>query len=155
MIDPTAGSAVKNLARIDKAMGKEEQAKNTLIAYLDSSPEDRQARAMLSELVVLTADSAEAQQQLEALLEQEPGNTSVRAQLVKLHFDQASYARVLELTDALQDEAVVEQSILIELRGKSLINLGQPEQAMDTWRRWLQLAPNSVLGKTTIIRIPS
>jgi len=146
VLEPLDPSAVKSLAKIQLRTGEESRALELISAYLKENPDDEEANGILSELVVSTAPFAQAETQLIELLQKDPSNMEVKGRLVKLYFDHGKYEQVSVQTENLTDEDIKAQPMLMELRGKSLFNLGNAEGAMSVWERWVKLAPDSVLA---------
>jgi putative PEP-CTERM system TPR-repeat lipoprotein len=145
-IEPLDPSAVKSLAKIQLRIGEEARAMELISAYLKEHPEDADANGILSELVVATESYQQAETRLLEILEKDPANLEVKARLMKLYFDNDKHEQVSVQTEKLTDENIKSQPLLIELRGKSLFILGDPEGAATTWERWVKLAPDSVLA---------
>lgn len=145
-IDPLDPSAVKNLARIHLQMGEPEQALELLSGYLEQYPQDAEGNGILARIIMTGASFEQGEQQLLALLERDPGNLEVKARVVRFYFDNERYERVIGLTEGLGDREIAGQPALIELRGKAYVNTRQYDYAMATWKKWLQVSPDSVLA---------
>ncbi len=145
-IQPLEPSALKTLAKICMRTGEEARAEELLTAYLAENPQDLEAIGVQSELIVATRDFQEGEKQLTQLLGQNPDNLEVQARLARLYFDNGRYEQVSVLTENLSDSMIMEQPSLIELRGKSLVNLGNAGGAAKVWEKWVELAPDSVLA---------
>ena len=128
-IDPMEPSAVKTLAKIYLRTGEEARAEELLAAYLQEHPNDLEAIGVQSELLVATKDFTEAEKQLIELLDRDPQNLELQARLVRLYFDNGQHEQVSVRTESLSDSVIQSQPSLMELRGKSLLNLGNAEGA--------------------------
>tara|TARA_R110002073_G_scaffold57184_1_gene145532 strand:+ start:153 stop:2939 length:2787 start_codon:yes stop_codon:yes gene_type:complete len=145
-IDPMEPSAVKTLAKIYLRTGEEARAEELLAAYLQEHPNDLEAIGVQSELLVATKDFTEAEKQLIELLDRDPQNLELQARLVRLYFDNGQHEQVSVRTESLSDSVIQSQPSLMELRGKSLLNLGNAEGAAKVWEKWVELSPDSVLA---------
>ncbi|MCB1705883.1 MAG: PEP-CTERM system TPR-repeat protein PrsT [Halioglobus sp.] len=145
-IDPMDPSAVKTLAKIYLRTGEEARAEELLSAYLQEHPGDLEAIGVQSELIVATKDFKEGEKLLIELLDRDPGNLEVRARLIRLYFDNGQYEQVSVRTESLSDTEIRSQPAMMELRGKSLANLGNMEGAAKVWEKWVELTPDSVLA---------
>lgn len=145
-IDPTEPSVVKSLAKIYLRVNEEARAEQLLSAYLKENPRDQEAIGVQSELIIATRDFTEAEKQLTELLESDPENLEVQARLAKLYFDNRKYEQVALRTENLSEDDIKSQPSLMELRGKSLANMGNAEGAAKVWERWVGLSPDSTLA---------
>lgn len=145
-IEPMEPSAVKSLAKIYLRINEETRAEQLLTAYLKENPQDREAIGVLSQLIVATRDFPEAEKQLIELLESDPENLEVQARLTKLYFDNGRYEQVTFRTENLSEDDIKSQPSLMELRGKSLVNLGNAKDAAKVWERWVGFSPESTLA---------
>src|SRR6056297_1570309 len=145
-IEPLEPSTTRNLAKVYWATGETGLAQRLLNDYLKVNPGDSLARAVLSGVVVDTEEAPAATAALEEMLSQDPGNPAVRARLVKLRFDAGQFEQVVVLTENLESTAMVAQPVLMELRGKAFANLGQATMVRNTWKQWVDSAPDSALA---------
>ncbi|CAA0123484.1 Beta-barrel assembly-enhancing protease [Halioglobus japonicus] len=146
LISPLDPSAVKNLAKIYMRTGEEARAEALLAAYLKENPDDLEAIGVQVEIIVATRDFQEAEKLLVELQNTHPKNLEIQARLAKLYFDNGRYEQLSVLTENLSEETIREQPSLMELRGKSLMNLGNAEGAAKVWEKWVELSPDSVLA---------
>ena len=131
-LQPMEPSAVKTLSKIYMRTGEEARAEALLASYLQENPQDLEAIGVQSELIVTTRDFQEGEKQLTQLLSQHPDNLEVQARLAKWYFDHGRYEQVSVQTENLSERAIREQPSLMELRGKSLANLGNAEGSLPT-----------------------
>jgi putative PEP-CTERM system TPR-repeat lipoprotein len=145
-LDPENPSATRSMAKIYLANGEEERALRMMEEYVKNHPADRAATGILANAIAVTLDYPEAERRLTQLLQGVNDNVQARAYLARLHFDNGKFEQVLYVTENLSPEAIQAQPTLIELRGKSLVNLGRLAEAGGTWERWLNVFPESVLA---------
>lgn len=145
-IEPMEPSAVKTLAKIYIRTGEEARAEELLSTYLQENPQDVEAIGIQSTLIVATRDFPEGEKLLIELLGRDPENLEVQARLIKLYFDNGEYEQVAGRTENLSEATIKVQPSLLELRGKSLVNLGNTEGADKVWEKWVELAPDSALA---------
>lgn len=145
-LDPENPSATRSMAKIYLANGEEERALRMMDDYVKNHPADSAATGILANAIAVTLDYPEAERRLTQLLQGVDDNLQARAYLARLHFDNGKFEQVLYVTENLSPEAIKAQPSLIELRGKSLVNLGRLAEAGGTWERWLTVFPDSVLA---------
>jgi putative PEP-CTERM system TPR-repeat lipoprotein len=145
-IEPMEPSAVKSLAKIYLRINEETRAEQLLSAYLKENPQDKEAIGVQSQLIVATADFPEAEKRLIELLETDPENLEVQARLANLYFDNGRYEQVIFRTENLSEADIKAQPSLMELRGKSLANMGNAKGAAKVWERWVGFSPESTLA---------
>jgi putative PEP-CTERM system TPR-repeat lipoprotein len=146
LIAPMDPSAVKNLAKIYMRTGEEARAESLLAGYLKENPDDIEAIGIQAELAVATKDLQEAEKLLVELQSLYPDNLEIKARLANLYFENRRYEQLSVLTENLSEDAIRQQPSLMELRGKSLMNLGNTEGAAKVWEKWVELTPESVLA---------
>jgi len=145
-IDPQDPSAIKTLAKIHMRTGEPARALELVTAYLKDHPDDVEANGIMAELIPANNSYQVAEKQLIEMVDKFPDNREIRARLVQLYFDNGKYEQVSVRTENLSDDDIRFQPSLIELRGKSLFNLGKNADSAATWERWVKLAPDSVLA---------
>tara|TARA_R110002049_G_scaffold53223_17_gene149032 strand:- start:4838 stop:7639 length:2802 start_codon:yes stop_codon:yes gene_type:complete len=146
LIAPMDPSAVKNLAKIYMRTGEEARAEAMLAAYLKANPDDLEAVGVQAELAVASKDFQDAEKLLAELQSKYPDNLEIQARLAKLYFDNGRYEQLSVLTENLSEDTIKQQPSLLELRGKSMMNLGNAEGAAKVWERWVEISPDSVLA---------
>ena len=146
VLQPGEPTATKGLAQIYLANGEEQRALGMMDAYMKNNPGDEQGAGIQANAIMLTLDYSEAEQRLNALLAGVNENVQARAYLARLYFDHDKYEQVLFVTENLPRESILVQPTLMELRGKSLIAIGQAVEAGKLWQRWLEVSPDSVMA---------
>ncbi len=145
-LEPLEPSAVKSLAKIYMKIGEEARAEQLLLDYLQANPQDKEAIGIKSELIVATREFQDAEKLLIELLDKDGENLELQARLAKLYFDNGQYEQVSFRTENLSENTIKSQPALMELRGKTLVNLGNADGASKVWEKWVELSPDSVLA---------
>lgn len=145
-LEPLQPTATKTLAKIYLGTGEEALALELISAYRQKNPQDDEASGIQSRAIVALESYENSEKLLIEMLENTPDNLEIQARLAQLYFDTGKYEQVLFRTNNLSKEVVQRQQLLIELRGKALLNLGEVERASETWERWVSISPDSVLA---------
>ncbi len=138
--DPTA---THNLAKLEAFKGNAKRARELLQPFVKSQPGDEEAVLLLADVEARLGNAAAGTPLLEQALQKNPDALAIRAKLALDNLRGGKQQKVMELTQGLSEAQFKRQPILLELRGKALMQTGDVISARKTFEQWAKLAPAS------------
>jgi putative PEP-CTERM system TPR-repeat lipoprotein len=152
-LDPTYFPASANLARIDLAENKPQDAQKRFEAVLAKDPKNVQALLALANMRAQAgAPSEEVAKLIGRAVAAAPENPNARTALIAYHVR----AKELKLAvTAAQDAltALPNQPEVIEAAAEAYVAAGDTKQAVTTYQRWAQLQPDSPIPYVRIAQL--
>jgi len=138
--DPTA---TRNLAKIEVLKGNAKRARELLQPFVKVQPGDEEAVLLLADVEARLGNAAAAVPLLEQALQKSPDALAIRSRLALENLRTGKSQKVLELSQGLSEAQFQRQPMLLELRGKAFMQLGDVISARKAFEQWAKLAPKS------------
>ena len=134
-LEPSRFSAIGNLAALDLAENKPEQARKRLQAAIDADPRNQRARMALADLQLRQgAPLAEVRETLAGAIKAAPAEPAPRLQLIELLMQKKQFQDALAVAqDALA--ALPDDADIVDALGRAQALAGDTQQAMSTFRK--------------------
>lgn len=142
-LDPMYLPAVVNLARIDLAERREQDARNRLAALLEKRPQDANAHLALADVIAKSGGSAEElEAALRAGVKGSPDSISLQLALIRVLTSKGDAKGALAVAQQAQTQAP-EDPRLLSVLGASQLAAGQAELAVSTYGRLVAAQPGT------------
>ena len=138
--DPTA---TRNLAKIEALKGNAKRARELLQPFVKAQPGDEEAVLLLADVEARLGNAAAAAPMLEQALQKNPDALAIRSRLALENLRAGKPQKVMELTQGLSEAQFQRQPMLLELRGKAFMQLGDVISARKAFEQWAKLASKS------------
>lgn len=142
-LQPGEPNATRNLAKLEAIRGNAKRARELLAPFVKANPGDEEAVLLLADLETGLGNAAAARPLLEQALQKNPAALGVRARLALEHLRAGRPQQVLELSQNLSEAQLARQPMLLEVRGKAFMQLGDAISARKAFEQWAKLAPKS------------
>jgi putative PEP-CTERM system TPR-repeat lipoprotein len=142
-INPNEPSAAKNLAKLEVQEGNPGAAHELLAALVEQVPHDEEAVLSLARVELLLNGEESALRVLEQASERAPEALKVRSELARFYGRSGLPAKVLELTRNLNATQFKQAPVLLELRGRALMDEGDIASAQLSFKQLTDFMPDS------------
>ncbi|MCG5510849.1 XrtA/PEP-CTERM system TPR-repeat protein PrsT [Ectothiorhodospira lacustris] len=139
---PNDFNTLMNLARVELSSGNLEQARVLLSDLGVRHPGDENL-TLLRYRLEEEAGGTNAILVLEDALKSNPQAGMVRSRLANHHLEAGNLREALALTDDVDRSALVNYPVLLEIQGKAEMQLGNIDEAIQSFGEWVAIAPSS------------